>query len=169
MKCLNPSTKKKVLLRIVLLLIVILMSSCNIAEEPTVEPIHYYDVAGVGVSNNASVILNSLGYYTDIVYTEATARQMILKVAQYPANNSNDTVYTGYTYNQVLNYLDVYSLPKTIASSAVNSISSFCYYDVNGNLWMIAVEDTTTDSRSLKDSIMSLIPKAGYKQEKIVK
>ncbi|MDR2073440.1 MAG: hypothetical protein LBP60_08430 [Spirochaetaceae bacterium] len=152
------------LITILIFLLVLIVTGC---PNDTTD---YYDYAGIGVSGDAFSVLNSKGFTQNIVYSGNNAVQLLAIVTTYPASNSNDTYYKKKTYEQLINWLNRFRLPHTIATLAKNSITAFCYYDVKNNLWAVFAEDVSDEYRSitltgiLEDTV---IPKDGYQQKEI--
>jgi hypothetical protein len=159
--------KRTVFLGLLTLMLVLGLVGCDDPTKDEQTKIEYYDYAGVGVSKTADSILGSNGFYLSTVYSGNRASQLLTIVANYPASNSNDTFYRKRTYNQLIAWLDSYRLPHTIATLAKNSLTAYCFYDVNGLLWAVFAEDVSDNYRSIMQNSLlekSIIPKEGYLQ-----
>jgi hypothetical protein len=130
-------------------------------------PPTYYDYAGIGVSFEAVNALNASGFYVETVYSGSQARMLLQIIADYPASNSADTLYERRTYSQLISWLDGFNLPHEIATRAADSITAYCYYDRNNNLWAVFAEDVSADYRSAESkSVLErrVTPRNGYPQ-----
>lgn len=139
--------------------------------DPHARYIECYDYAGLGISNDAWDNLEWNGFTINTIYTGNRARQFLRIVANNPASNSNDTYYKDKTYRQVINWLDGFYLPRSIAAQAKNSITAYCYIDVNSYYWAVFVEDVSYWSRGAVEERLlenNIIPKEGYEQEEAV-
>jgi hypothetical protein len=147
------------------------LAACNNGNNDDGEgdpPIDYYDYAGIGVSNAAVTVLNSSDFYANTVYSGNRAILLLNIVANYPASNSNDTVYQKRTYEQVRSWLNGFNLPINILTLAKNSITAYCYYDISSNLWAVFVEDVSADYRSVLTKFIlenTITQKEGYLQK----
>ena len=141
-------TKKRLLIvgLVVLLLSGVLLSGCDQTK--------WYDYSAMTVLPSAWASLSSSGFQLDTVYRGNNARQILSVVANHLGTYGGGSVefVQKRTYDQVINWLTPYNLPKSIASQAEGSITAFIYIDINDGMWAIFVEDTTKAHRSIVSS-----------------
>jgi hypothetical protein len=105
----------------------------------------YYTYASIGVSELAAADIKKQNFKEDgTVYSGDKAAQLFNIILENRAPNSDDTIYEGRTYKELVSWLDRYNLPHTIASLAKRNTSAYLFRDSNSYLWAIFAEEETS-------------------------
>jgi hypothetical protein len=122
--------------------------SVEVSGGGTTETITYYDYGGVKVPDNAIYELNSSGFYRSTVYYGSRARTLLEIIASYHSASNPGTLHEKKTYTELITWLNNLNLPHEIAAYAKDSITAYCYYGTNNELWVVFAEDVSADYRS---------------------